>query len=321
MITKTDGGIRMNNASHNSFDIPLPALPDHAAVISNVEALCQRYPFIGYNYLGNSILGRGIPLLSIGTGQRSFLYVASHHGMEWITSLILLRFVWELCDAYTNDRSPHGVNVGLLLDQSTLHVVPMLNPDGVEYQLHGVTEENPLYERVLRMNGGSHDFARWQSNARGVDLNHNYDAGFEEYKHIETQSGIADGAPTRFSGPYPMSEPEVAALCGFIRFQEDLRGVLTLHTQGREIYFEGRGNPPKSAYRAAKKLSALCGYKLAHTEGTASYGGLTDWCVEKLGLPAFTLECGKGENPLPVSLLSTLYCEVRAALFRFPLLL
>ena len=31
-------------------------------------------------------------------------------------------------------------------------------------------------------------------------------------------------------------------------------------------------------------------------------------------------ECGKGENPLPVSLLSTLYCEVRAALFRFPLL-
>ena len=295
--------------------------PDHAGMLEYVEALCRRYPFLHYNYLGNSILGRGIPLLSVGRGKRTFMYVGAHHGMEWMTSLLLLRFVAELCDAYENDRAPYGVCVPFLLEHCTLHVVPMLNPDGVEYQLHGVQPDDPLYERVLRMNGDSHDFSHWQANARGVDLNHNYDAGFAEYKRIEAENGIFEGAPTRYSGEYPASEPEVAALCGFIGFSDDMRGLLSLHTQGREIYFEGRGKAPKHSYAVATKLAALCGYRLSRTEGMASYGGLTDWCVERLGLPAFTLECGKGKNPLPVSCFSSIYNEVREALFRFPLLL
>ena len=313
----------MKDSSQNSrTSLPLPIdSPDHAGMLEYIDWLCERYAFLAYNYLGNSILGRGIPLLSIGQGKRAFLYVGAHHGMEWMTSLILLRFVTELCDAHANRRAPYGVCTSPLLEHCTLHIVPMLNPDGVEYQLHGPGEENPLYERVLRMNGGSADFSHWQANARGVDLNHNYDAGFAEYKHLEAENGILEGAPTRFSGEYPASEPEVAALCGFIAFEEDLCGLLTLHTQGREIYFEGRGKAPKKSYAVAKRLADLCGYRLMRTEGLASFGGLTDWCVEQLELPAFTLECGKGENPLPLSSFPSVYTEVREALFRFPLLL
>lgn len=313
----------MKDPSHFSRTALPPPIDstDHAGMLEYVDRLCGRYPFVTYNYLGNSILGRGIPLLSIGRGKRAFLYVGAHHGMEWMTSLILLRFVSELCDAHVNHRSPYGICTSLLLEHCTLHVVPMLNPDGVEYQLHGLNEENPLYERVLRMNGGSADFSHWQANARGVDLNHNYSAGFAEYKRLEAENGILEGAPTRFSGEYPASEPEVAALCGFIAFEEDLCGLLTLHTQGREIYFEGRGKAPKKSYAVAKRLADLCGYRLMRTEGLASFGGLTDWCVERLGLPTFTLECGKGENPLPLSSFPSVYTEVREALFRFPLLL
>ena len=310
----------MKDPSQNAPSPPLNK-PDHAGLLCYAEALAERYRFVNYNYLGNSMLGRGIPLLSVGTGARSFLYVGTHHGMEWMTSLILLRFLSELCDAYEKDRSPYGVCARLLLEHCRLHVVPMLNPDGVEYQLHGPRKDDLLYERVLGMNGDSDDFSHWQANARGVDLNHNYDAGFAEYKRLEAEHGIFGGAPTRYSGEYPASEPEVAALCGFILFEEALQGVLTLHTQGREVYFESRGKAPKKAYAAAKRLASLCGYRLAHTDGLASYGGLTDWCVEKLGLPSFTLECGKGENPLPIDSFSTVYGEVRKALFRFPLLL
>ena len=53
------------------------------------------------------------------------------------------------------------------------------------------------------------DFTHWQANARGVDLNHNYDAGFLEYKQIEAEQGILGGGPTRYSGECPESEPEV----------------------------------------------------------------------------------------------------------------
>ena len=197
----------------------------------------------------------------------------------------------------------------------------MLNPDGVEYQIHGVKEDNPLYERLLSMNGQSECFTHWQANARGVDLNHNYDAGFWEYKKLEVENGIPQGAPTRYSGSAPESEPETRALCDLIRFHNDLLGVMTLHTQGEEIYFQSGGKIPKKSKAIAAKLSALSGYHLSAAEGLASYGGLTDWCIQKLDLPAFTIECGKGENPLPYAMLSSIYVDLRQALFSFPTLL
>ena len=47
---------------------------------------------------------------------------------------------------------------------------------------------------------------------------------------------------------------------------------------------------------------------------------MTDYCIEKLGIPAFTLECGKGKNPLPPADAPILYGEIRKALFGFPML-
>ena len=71
----------------------------------------------------------------------------------------------------------------------------------------------------------------------------------------------------------------------------------------------------------AKALSRLCGYALAKPEGLAAYGGLTDWCIRSLGLPSFTVECGKGENPLPAEQYFCIYASLRQMLFEAPLLL
>lgn len=194
----------------------------------------------------------------------------------------------------------------------------MLNPDGVNYQIHGLEKSNPLYDRVLQMNGNSSDFSHWQANARGVDLNHNYDAGFSEYKSLEAENQILGGAPTRYSGTAPESEPEVAYLCNFIRFHKNLCGVLTLHTQGEEIYYQSGNQTPAKFESIAKKLAQMSGYKLTHAEGLASYGGLTDWCVQNQGLPSFTIECGKGKNPLPITCAFPVYANLRRLFFLFP---
>ena len=68
----------------------------------------------------------------------------------------------------------------------------------------------------------------------------------------------------------------------------------------------------------AQRISALTGYNIRQASGLASYGGLTDWCVQKLQLPSFTLECGKGVNPLPIEKADTIYTQLRLLLFTFP---
>ena len=296
----------------DSLQIPF----DHAALLAHVEELCRTYPKnVSFNYLGNSILGRGIPLLSVGHGPRQLLYIGTHHGMEWITSCLLMHFLSDLCLQIADNRTPYGLPARFLTEICTIHVVPMLNPDGVEYQIHGVSDDNPIRERLITMNGGE-DFSRWQANARGVDLNHNYDADFWEYRKLSAENGIVSGGPTRFAGEMPESEPEVASLCNFIRYNAPIAGVLTLHTQGEEIYIGGSQNP--RVERIAARLSRFCGYKISRPEGLASMSGLTDWCAKACKIPAFTIECGRGVNPLPLGSEAAIYHTLRQLFFRFP---
>lgn len=300
------------------FQTDIPT--DWSEMMKCVTRLSERYPFLAVGKIGESILSKSIPVLRIGYGKRSALYVGAHHGMEWITSLLLLQFISELCDAYQNQKKLFKRSVPVFLEQFTIHVIPMLNPDGVDYQIHGITKENPLYERVLAMNGGSSDFSYWQANARGVDLNHNYNAGFREYKQLEAEQKISCGAPTRYSGQEPESEPEVRALCNYIQFQKQLGLVLTLHTQGEEIFYQSHGKKVAGTDYAISKIAELTGYRLSQAEGLAAYGGLTDWCLLKQNIPALTLECGKGVNPLPQKNCFAIYARLREALFVAPTL-
>ncbi len=308
----------MNNDDRRILELTRPM--DHAELTRILHIFTERYRFLRTTSIGSSILGRDIPVLVLGKGPRNVLYVGAHHGMEWITASLLLRFVNEFCEYYSLGKSLYHVSLPFLLEHYTLHILPMLNPDGVEYQINGITHENPMYNRIVGMNGGSEDLSRWQANARGVDLNHNYDAGFAEYKQLESEHGIPCGAPSRYSGQEPCSEPEVSGLCNYIRFQKDLRFVLSLHTQGEEIYYRSGGKQLSGAYEAASRLARLCGYRLADAEGLAAYGGLTDWCIQRCEIPALTLECGKGENPLPLSELFPIYVGLREALFTAPML-
>ena len=293
---------------------------DHALLMAAVDEFAARYTNLEITMLGQSILGRKIPILRVGRGEKKVLYVGAHHGMEWVTGTVLLRFVNEYCELLRSHGRVNGLSVEALDEARSIYVIPMLNPDGVEYALHGIEEDNPLYERAFCMNGQSMDFSHWQANARGVDLNHNYNAGFAEYKRLERDKGILGGAPTRFSGEAPESEPEVGYLCNFIRFHDDFSMALTLHTQGEEIYYTSGGEVPPKGEQIGARLCALCGYTLAKPEGMAAYGGFTDWFIREFGRPSFTIECGKGENPLPFSDFPMMYLRLRKMLFAAPFL-
>ncbi|MBQ7172728.1 MAG: M14 family metallocarboxypeptidase [Clostridia bacterium] len=286
---------------------------DYKELLARTEKLEEENPLLSFGYLGTSLLGRGIPMLTLGRGRLEVLYVGTHHALEWLTSDLLLRFLEEAKDPGT--RRVSGVSIAELFECVKFYVVPMLNPDGVEYVFHGISDDNPIKERVLAMNGGSKTFSSWQANGRGVDLNHNYNDCFSEY---QAASGIQSGAPTRFAGEEPESEPEVAYLCGFLRHHPKIRGVLSFHTQGEVIYYQSRGVMLPSSLRIAKRMEAVSGYRLERAEGLSSYGGLTDWCLRTMKIPAFTIECGRGENPLPKSELKKIYSDLRTLLYLFP---
>ena len=163
------------------------------------------------------------------------------------------------------------------------------------------------------MSGG--DFSMWQANARGVDLNHNYDSGFLEYKRLEREEGIGAG-PSLYSGEYPESEPETRGTANLIRTLSPA-AVISLHTQGEEIYYQPKD---RKMARRAERLAGLCGYSVGTPAGTAAYGGLCDY-TGSLGIPSFTLELGKGVNPLSESDVPAIFARVGEALALLPTLL
>ncbi len=288
-------------------------------MLEYIKIFEARYGCMRVSELGRTVLGRPIPMITLGKGKKGVLYVGAHHGMEWITTAILLKFVNEYCELfYSNGKIGH-TSINYLSSVRTLYIVPMLNPDGVEYSVRGLSEDNPIRDRVISMNGGSEDLSKWQANARGVDLNHNYDAGFYEYLKTEEGAAFIGGAPTKCAGESPESEPETSSLANFVRANPNIKMTLSLHSQGEEIYSgEGYGSADISR-RVGDVLSMLSGYRHTRPRGSAVYGGFTDWVTGELGIPAYTVECGKGTNPLPIESLFEVYYKLRRMLFEAPM--
>ena len=292
---------------------------DYQVLTDKIEELKKEYNFLDVTIIGKSILGKTIPLIRLGKGKKSVIYIGGHHGMEWITSAIIMRFAKNLCEEYTNGRHIFEISAKVLLETRKIYLVPMLNPDGINYSIHGVSDNNILFNRLKQMNQ-SDNFTHWQANARGVDLNHNYNSGFSEYKQLEQSLNICNGAPSKYSGEYPESEPETRGLCNFVRWAKpDL--ALTLHTQGEEIFYTSGEETCVNSLMLAKTLSRLTGYKISLPTGTAKYGGFTDWFIAEFQKPSFTLECGLGENPLPYSDISKIYARIKKSLFLAPILI
>lgn len=282
-----------------------------------VELICQRFG-IDRKDIGESVLGQKIPMLTVGEGKNACLYVASHHGMESITSAVLLGWLWRLLEVREQG------NLEPPLRDCCYRVVPMLNPDGVDLCIHGkaapcLTGGQEAVKRLGQICPKG-DFSAWQSNARGVDLNHNYDASFVAYKQLEREQSISAG-PTRYAGEYPESEPESCALAGLIRQErQNLSAVISLHSQGKEIYWTSNGFTLPGGFERAMRFSRLCGYTLSEPAGMAAYGGLTDYLLTTLRLHALTVECGRGKNPLPTSDLPEILEELSPALTMAPLI-
>ncbi len=281
----------------------------YAVLQRDVQGLKVRYPFIETGTIGQSVLGKDLFYLRLGTGQRTVMYNAAHHALEWITSPVLMKFAEDYAKAYALRQPLRGFRPAEMWDDVSIYIVPMVNPDGVDLVIDGLQPGNPYHDDLIRWNSGSNEFSQdWEANIRGVDLNHNYNAAWKQSKQAEEAMGITGPGPTRYSGPYPESEPESRGLADFTR-SKDPRLVMAYHSQGKVIFWDFENLAPPEAQAIGKRLSALSGYKLAAPEGIASYAGYKDWFIQDYRRPGYTIEVGLGKNPLPISQFDTIYVD------------
>lgn len=273
--------------------------------------LCRRYPFVRPMEIGRSVLGRAIEGLRIGQPEEAVLLAGGFHGQEWLTAAVLLTFAERLCSALDSGEKIAGIDCCRAMLGRGLIIIPCVNPDGTEIALRGAESAGELSEQVRRIAG--EDTAHWSANACGVDINHNFDAGWHILRRLEQEEGINAPASGKFGGAAPESEPETKALADLCR-QAEPRAVYAFHSQGEEIYWHYGKNTPKKSALMARVLAAASGYQPILPSGTAQHGGFKDWFIEHFSRPGFTIEIGKGRNPLPMTDLAPVYGRIEEML-------
>ena len=203
--------------------------------------------------IGYSSQSREIYAFHVGeVTDRQFIAVYAVHAREWITARLALK------------------HISIGVTKGGGWIIPLLNPDGAALS----QTTYPL----------------WKANARGVDLNCNFDADWGTGR-LNTKVRGGENC----IGDFPFSEPETAALRDFTL---KIRPYVTLsfHTKGEEIYWEYGG---KGDIKGAEILQKATGYNVKKIYGSA--GGYKEWCIQKLRIPAYTVECGSDRLNHPIT--------------------
>ena len=200
------------------FDVVFTDLPYSAFLTACVlEGLTLRYPFLVRYPIGSSVTGRRIEAIRIGAGPLRVGINAAHHANEWITTPLVLMFLERYARAFSEKGSVGGVSARSLYGASTLTLVPLVNPDGVDLVTGAVTEGDSFYESARGLSAfyPSIPFpSGWKANIQGVDLNLGYPAGWENARAIKFAQGFTRPGPRDYVGTRPLEAPEDRADLG-----------------------------------------------------------------------------------------------------------
>lgn len=276
-----------------------------------LDGLYARYPFLTINAFDETAYGRKLYQIAVGLGRRKVLYNASHHANEWITTPLLLKFLEQYAKAISEADQIFGYAAQELYQKTTLHIVPMVNPDGVELVSGALQPQAPGYAQAqaIASNYPTIPFpSGWKANLRGVDLNLNYPAGWEQAREIKYTQGYTEPAPRDFVGYAPLDQPESAGLAALTR-RLNPRLTLSYHAQGEVIYWKYLRMEPPGAKQIGEDFAAVSGYTLEDVPYASGYAGYKDWYILTYDRPGYTIEVGRGTNPLPLSQFDEIYAD------------
>ncbi len=83
--------------------------------------------------------------------------------------------------------------------------------------------------------------------------------------------------------------------------------AIAFHTQGEFIFWQFLDLAPPESLPIAKRFASINGYSIAETAEYSSYAGYKDWFIQDFNKPGYTIEVGKGVNPIPIDQLNKIY--------------
>ncbi len=195
--------------------------------------------------LGRSVEGRPLNVVEIGAGPRWIAVIGGIHQGNEANTTVLAHLLLEHFRA-NPDQIPDGVGLAL---------IPDINPDGA--------------------------VAGTRENANGVDLNRNWDAGWQPDSY--GPSGLVVGG----GGTAPFSEPETRLLARYLVARPFLAAIF-YHSKGA-LVVAGHGDDGGSAELA--RVIAIAAQYLYLTEWTAYplSGQATDYLANR-GIYAVDIE-------------------------------
>ncbi len=218
--------------------------------------------------IGKSVEKRSLFAIHIGSHEGpQILSQYAIHAREWATALLAL------------------YHIGRGVKNGGAWVLPLMNPDGALISEVGIGAVSKVrQELIISLCEG--DLRLYKANANAVDLNVNFDAKWGTGKDNLRRPSYAN-----YIGEAPFSEPETEALRDFT-LELMPAATLSWHTKGEEIYYEFHQDRARKMRdrKLAEVLATSTGYPLVTVRGSA--GGYKDWCIEKLKIPAFTIEVG-----------------------------
>ncbi|MDL2300595.1 gamma-D-glutamyl-meso-diaminopimelate peptidase, partial [Clostridiaceae bacterium OttesenSCG-928-D20] len=83
--------------------------------------------------------------------------------------------------------------------------------------------------------------------------------------------------------------------------------TLSYHSQGEVIYWKFLNLEPPRAEQIAMRFGGASGYLVESTPYSSGFAGFKDWFIQDFFKPGYTIEVGRGVNPLPLSQFDKIY--------------
>lgn len=285
---------------------------------SDLDMLKQQYP----NEIVTSVLdvtadGRDIIEVTLGKtdAKHHILIQSTIHAREYMNTVLAMNQIEDYL-RYSEERSYEGISWQELYKDVCFHIIPMANPDGVAVSQDGISKitdaelQNQLmqcYENDISDGKGGTGresyFRTWKANARGVDLNRNFDVGWEAYE------GTGHPSSECYKGEAPACEQETKAILSTAeKYRPDC--CISYHSYGNLVYWNygSQGEILEADRKLAECVSSATGYEMNSTvQASTDSAGCSDYFVLKLGIPAVTIENGGSDCPMPISEYQPMY--------------